>query len=239
MICSEKQTRQWPIKMQLFPFNSLILEMQIIRDHLIILETSLRDSLATPSVFIPLDTYTLPLHHLPQASHLDPQSLEKTPGQQRTRGSWKGPGRGFVWLYCRFPLFTQSSMLYVFLSLNCIGLCCPLVNQYHLSNDISGSIQQGLSRWWELCERGGGTETYMKTLCSLNPLHAFFIIILHFIYFCTSISVYILQAKHIVIEACVCNVYQSLSLLVPNWCNMFVWGRGRVPSSWQALHSAL
>lgn len=36
-----------------------------------------------------------------------------------------GPGLAFVWPYCRVPLFTQSLTLYVFLSLNCIGLCCP------------------------------------------------------------------------------------------------------------------
>lgn len=142
---------------QLLAFNSTLLEIQIIRDHLIALDTR-RVKLSSTSHRQPSNTlcpypsqnlHTTSLHHLlPQASHPDPQSLEKTLGQQRTRGFWMGPGLAFVWPYCRFPLFTQSSMLYVFLSLNCIGLCCPLVNQYRLCNDISRSIQQGLSRWW-------------------------------------------------------------------------------------------
>lgn len=62
------------------------------------------------------------------------------------RISWKGSELAFVWTYCSVPLFTQSLKLYVLLSLNCIGLCCPLVSQYHLSDDISSSIQQGISR---------------------------------------------------------------------------------------------
>lgn len=57
-----------------------------------------------------------------------------------------GPELAFVWPCCKVSLFTQSLTLYVFLSPNCIGLCCPAVNQYLLSNDISSSIQQDLSR---------------------------------------------------------------------------------------------
>ena len=70
-------------------------------------------------------------------------------------------------------------MLYVFLSLNCIGLCCLLVNQYLLSNDISSSIQQGFSRWWVFRGRAGGNGPckYVPTVLSfaiINTLHICF-----------------------------------------------------------------
>lgn len=166
-ISRAKQTRRRPIKIQLLPLNSPLLEMQIIRDHLIVPDTG-RAKLSPASQRQPSNTlcpypsghpHTASLLcHLPQASHPDPQSLEKTPGQRWTRGSWMGPGLAFVRPHCRVPLFTQSLTLYVFLSLNCIGLCCPLVNQYHLSTDISNSIQQSLSRWWVFRGRAGGNE---------------------------------------------------------------------------------
>jgi len=177
VIGTAKQTRQRPIKIQLLPLNSPSLRC---RSSVITWwfrtqgglssRRPLKDSLATPSVLIirtPTHCLSL-LHHLPQASHPDPQSLEKTPGQRWTRGSWMGPGLAFVWPYCRVPLFTQSLTLYVFLSLNCIGLCCPLVNQYHLSNDISNSIQRGLTRWWVFRGRAGGNEP-----CKCRPTALF------------------------------------------------------------------
>lgn len=84
-----------------------------------------------------------------------------------------GPGLAFVWPYCRVPLFTQSLTLYAFLSLNCIGLCCPLVNQYHLSNDISNSIQRGLSRWWLFPGRAGWNEPCKYISASCAPTMAY------------------------------------------------------------------
>lgn len=109
-------------------------------------QSHLSNSLSPHRSGHPHSPFSPPLLGLPPR----PSLLGEDP---RPRSSWKGSELAFVWTYCSVPLFTQSLKLYVLLSLNCIGLCCPLVSQYHLSDDISSSIQRGISRWcgvlWE------------------------------------------------------------------------------------------
>lgn len=131
-----------------------LLEMQIIRDHLIVPDTGMdRLSQREPSNWQPC--LSLSLGHPRTASVFSTTSprpptqtfnLWRRPQANREQGP---PEQVPDWPLSRPAsvslLFTQSLMLYVFLSLNCVAFAAPSVNQYYLSNDISSSIQ-GLSR---------------------------------------------------------------------------------------------
>lgn len=127
-----KQTSPRSIKTDIPPLNSPVLEMLINRAHLSVPDIG-RAKLLSASQNHPSNTLCPFSSGHPHSASLIFSTSPRPPTQtlipwrrpqtnEGARNSWMGPELAFVWSYCRVPLLTQSLTIYVFLSLNCIGL---------------------------------------------------------------------------------------------------------------------